>query len=115
VQGLWAALLTLSGTYSDLLDYVISAALVFYVLTIAGLLRLRRRRPEAPRPYRIWAYPWLPVVYLLLASLIAVDLLVSAKTRGNTLPGLAIVLSGIPVYALWRRQRLSVEETPRAP
>ena len=115
VQGLWAALLTLSGTYSDLLDYVISAALVFYVLTIAGLLRLRRRRPEAPRPYRVWAYPWLPVVYLLLASLIAVDLLVSAKTRGNTLPGLAIVLSGIPVYALWRLQRLSVEETPRAP
>jgi len=115
VQCAWAALLTVSGTYNDLLDYVIFAALLFYALTIVGLFRLRRKRPTAERPYRAFGYPVVPAIYVLAASLIAVDLLVSPKTRGNTLPGLAIVLSGIPVYWLWRRRRPVAQTPPAAP
>jgi APA family basic amino acid/polyamine antiporter len=95
-------LLTLSGTYSDLLDYVIFAVLVFYVLTMAGIFVLRRTRPDAERPYLAWGYPVLPLFYIVIASAIAVDLLISPKTRGNAWPGLGIVLTGVPVYYLWR-------------
>ncbi len=103
VQAAWACLLTLSGTYGDLLDYVIFAVLVFYVLTIVGLFVLRRTRPNAERPYRAIGYPFLPAFYVAAASLIALDLLLSAKTRGNTWPGLLLVLAGVPVYLLWNR------------
>jgi len=102
LQCLWACLLTVSGTYGDLLDYVIFAVLLFYVLTMVGLFVLRRKRPEAERPYRAFGYPVVPAVYVGLASLIAVDLLVSAKTRPNAWPGLLIVLAGVPVYWLWK-------------
>ncbi|GBC80899.1 Serine/threonine exchanger SteT [bacterium HR10] len=102
VQCLWACVLALSGTYSELLDYVIFAVLIFYVLTIAGLFVLRWKRPDAERPYRAFGYPWVPALYILAASFIAVDLLISPKTRPNTWPGLMIVLAGAPVYALWR-------------
>ncbi len=103
IQCAWAALLTASGTYGDLLDYVIFAVLVFYVLTIGGLFVLRQRRPDAPRPYRALGYPVVPALYMVAASLIALDLLVAERTRQNTWPGLLIVLAGIPVYYLWRR------------
>ncbi|GBC77312.1 Serine/threonine exchanger SteT [bacterium HR08] len=102
VQCLWACVLALSGTYSELLDYVIFAVLIFYVLTIAGLFVLRRKRPDAERPYRAFGYPWVPALYLIAASFIALDLLISPKTRPNTWPGLLIVLAGAPVYALWK-------------
>jgi basic amino acid/polyamine antiporter, APA family len=102
VQCVWACLLTLSGTYSDLLDYVIFAVLIFYVLTMAGLFVLRRTRPEAERPYRAFGYPIVPAIYIVAASAIALDLLVSQKTRGNAWPGLLIVLAGAPVYLIWR-------------
>jgi APA family basic amino acid/polyamine antiporter len=105
VQCVWACLLTVSGTYGDLLDYVIFAVLIFYALTIAGLFVLRRRRPDAERPYRAVGYPWLPAVYIGAASLIALDLLVAEKTRANTWPGLLIVLAGLPVYWLWKKTR----------
>lgn len=102
VQCIWASALTLSGTYGDLLDYVIFAVLLFYGLTIAGLFVLRHKRPDADRPYRAVGYPVLPALYVVAASLIALDLLVAAKTRGNTWPGMLIVLAGMPVYWLWR-------------
>ncbi len=105
VQCVWACVLTLSGTYSDLLDYVIFAVLVFYVLTIAGLFVLRRRQPDVERPYRAVGYPWVPAAYVVVASLIALDLLVSAKTRANAWPGLVIVLAGVPVYLFWRKRQ----------
>jgi len=105
LQCAWGALLTLSGTYSELLDYVIFAVLIFYVLTMVGLFVLRRKRPGAERPYRAFGYPLLPALYVLVASVIALDLLISAKTRGNTWPGLLIVLAGVPVYWLWKRSR----------
>jgi APA family basic amino acid/polyamine antiporter len=115
VQCLWACLLTLSGTYSELLDYVIFAVLIFYVLTIAGLFVLRRKRPEAERPYRAFGYPWVPALYILVASFIALDLLISPKTRPNTWPGLLIVLAGAPVYAFWRwraARKLALDHGP---
>jgi len=105
LQCAWGALLTLSGTYSELLDYVIFAVLIFYVLTMVGLFVLRRKRPDAERPYRAFGYPLLPALYVVVASVIALDLLISAKTRGNTWPGLLIVLAGVPVYWLWKRSR----------
>lgn len=112
IQCVWACLLTLSGTYGDLLDYVIFAVLVFYVLTIIGLFVLRVRRPDAERPYRAVGYPVLPALYVVLASLIAFDLLLSEKTRGNTWPGLLLVLAGAPVYWLWKRARGTATPSP---
>jgi APA family basic amino acid/polyamine antiporter len=100
VQCVWACMLCLSGTYGDLLDYVIFAVLIFYVLTIVGLFILRKKRPDAERPYKAFGYPILPALYVLFASLIAIDLLIfKTKYSGS---GLAIVLLGIPVYFLWR-------------
>ena len=100
VQAVWASLLCLSGTYGDLLDYVIFAVLVFYILTVAGIFVLRRKQPDAERPYRAFGYPVLPALYVLAAAAIALDLLI-LKPR-YTWPGVIIVLLGIPVYYLWR-------------
>ncbi|MCX6270003.1 MAG: amino acid permease [Bacteroidetes bacterium] len=102
IQGIWASLLCLSGSYSALLDYVIFAVLIFYVLTIAGIFILRKKRPDLPRPYKAFGYPVLPSIYIFAATLIAILLLVY-KTD-NTWPGLLIVLLGIPVYFLWKRK-----------
>lgn len=99
-QGAWSILLVFSGTYSELLDFVIFAVLVFYVLTVTGLFILRRTQPNAERPYKAWGYPVLPAFYVFLCAVIMLDLLV-VKPK-YTWPGLIIVLSGIPVYFLWR-------------
>jgi APA family basic amino acid/polyamine antiporter len=103
MQGVWAAILTLSGTYSELLDYVIFAQLMFYVLTVAAVFVLRRRRPEAPRPYRAWGYPIVPALYILAASAMMIDLLI-LKPR-FTWPGLLIAMSGVPIYYFTTRKR----------
>ncbi len=103
VQGVWAAVLCLSGTYGQLLDYVVFAVLLFYILTVGALFVLRRRRPQAERPTRAPGYPLLPALYMAAAGLIALDLLVVKPAF--TWPGLLIVALGIPVYAGWRRQR----------
>ncbi len=103
VQMVWTCFLALSGSYGQLLDYIIFAVLLFYVLTIAGLFVLRRTRPEAPRPYRAVGYPVLPAVYILLALFIDVVLL--RYKPQYTWPGLIIVLLGIPVYLLWSPHR----------
>ena len=101
VQLVWIVLLSLSGTYGQLLDYIIFAVLIFYILTIAGLFRLRKTRPDAERPYRAIGYPVLPAVYILMALFIDVVLLLYKPQY--TWPGLIIVLIGIPVYFLWTR------------
>jgi basic amino acid/polyamine antiporter, APA family len=101
VQALWASLLCLSGTYGDLLDYVIFAVLIFYILTIAGIFRLRRSRPDAERPYRAWGYPVIPLLYIIAAAAICVDLLILKPAY--TWPGMMIVLLGIPVYFVWKK------------
>ncbi len=105
MQAGWAALLCLSGTYSELLDYVIFAVLVFYVLTLLGLFALRRKRPDAPRPYRAAGYPWLPAAYVLCASAVALSLLWAPQTRTQALAGLGCVLAGVPVYLLLAKGR----------
>lgn len=101
VQALWSSLLCITGTYGELLDYVIFAVLIFYILTIAGLFILRVRKPEAERPYRAFGYPVVPALYILCALAICVDLLIF-KPR-FTWPGLIVVMCGIPVYYLWKR------------
>jgi APA family basic amino acid/polyamine antiporter len=103
VQAAWASLLVFSGTYGELLDYVIFAALLFYVLTVAGLFVLRWKRPEAPRPYRAVGYPVLPALYVLLCAAVMFDLLLVKPVF--TWPGLILVLTGIPVYFLWKTLR----------
>jgi len=102
VQALWTCLLCLSGTYGQLLDYIIFAVLVFYILTIAGLFVLRVKRPDAERPYKAIGYPVLPAIYIAMALFIDVVLL--RYKPQYTWPGLAIVLLGIPVYFLWSRR-----------
>ena len=104
IQCIWATLLTLSGTYSDLLDYVIFAVLLFYILTIAGIFRLRRTRPDAERPYRALGYPVLPAAYMAAAGLIEILLLLYKPSY--TWPGLIIVLLGVPVYFVWRKKEV---------
>jgi len=100
VQCVWACLLTLSGRYSDLLDYVIFAVLLFYMLTIAGLFRLRLTRPDLPRPYRAFGYPVLPALYIVAAGVIEVLLLLYKPDY--TWPGLLLVILGVPVYYVSR-------------
>jgi basic amino acid/polyamine antiporter, APA family len=107
MQGIWAAVLTLSGTYSELLDYVIFAQLMFYVLTVSAVFVLRRRLPDAPRPYRAWGYPIVPLLYVIAASALMVDLLI-LKPR-FTWPGLLIALSGVPIY-YWTTRQHSVRD-----
>jgi APA family basic amino acid/polyamine antiporter len=102
VQCVWAAALTLSGRYGDLLDYVIFAVLLFYILTIAGLFVLRRTRPDMDRPYKAFGYPVLPAAYMAAAGLIEILLLLYKPNY--TWPGLIIVLLGLPVYFIWRRK-----------
>jgi APA family basic amino acid/polyamine antiporter len=107
VQAVWASLLTLSGTYNQLLDYVIFAVLLFYILTILGLFRLRRTRPDAPRPYRAWGYPVVPILYIVLALIIEWALLM--HRTGQSLAGLGIVAVGIPIYFLWHKRSLPAD------
>jgi APA family basic amino acid/polyamine antiporter len=116
IQGIWAALLVLPRTikydaagtitgygnlYGNLLDYVISAALIFYILTIAGIFRLRRTRPDAERPYKAFGYPIIPGLYIIGAAVILIVLFI--YQTATTWPGLIIVLTGIPAYLIWKK------------
>ena len=101
VQCIWACALCLSETYGQLLDFLVFAVVMFYILTIVGLFLLRFRRPNMERPYRVLGYPVLPAMYLLLAAFIEVQLL--RYKPQYTWPGLVIILSGVPVYWLWRK------------
>jgi len=117
VQGVWASLLTLPRTvatddagnvtyanvYTQLLEYIIPADLVFYVLMVGAVVVLRRKRPDAPRPYRTPGYPFVPAVYVLLATLLVLDLVYLARLTSGV--GFLLVLTGLPVYYLWRRNR----------
>src|SRR3982750_2807580 len=116
IQGIWAAVLVLPRTvkrdaagtvtgygnlYGNLLDYVISAALIFYILTILGIFVLRRKRPDAERPYKAFGYPIVPALYIVGASIILAVLFI--YQTATTWPGLIIVLTGVPIYFLWRK------------
>lgn len=103
IQGIWSILLCLSGTYSNLLDYVIFAVLLFFALTIFAIFILRKKRPDFPRPYKAFGYPVIPFVYILAITAIMIILLIFKPDY--TFPGLAIVLLGIPVFFIWDRSR----------
>ena len=102
VQACWAAVLCISGSYGQLLDYIVFAVLLFYILTIVGLFALRIKRPDVARPYKAFGYPVLPAVYIGMAAWICVVLL--RYKPQYTWPGLIIVLLGIPVYFFWSRR-----------
>lgn len=112
VQGVWACILVLSGSYHQLLDYIIFAALLFYVLTVAGIFVFRRKHPEIQTAYKVPLYPYLPILYCVMASFVALNLLIYKPAY--TWPGLIIVLSGIPVYYAWGyfTRRSESEEVP---
>src|ERR1043166_590812 len=116
IQGIWAGILVLLRTvqtaaaanvtgygnlYGNLLDYVISAALICYILTILGLFVLRRKRPDVERPYKAFGYPIVPALYIVGASVILIVLFI--YQTATTWPGLIIVLTGVPIYFLWRK------------
>ncbi len=103
VQGVWSILLCLSGTYSDLLDYVIFAVLLFFALTIFSIFILRKKRPDIPRPYKAFGYPVIPALYILTTITIMVILLIYKPVY--TFPGLGLVFLGIPVFFIWDRFR----------
>jgi APA family basic amino acid/polyamine antiporter len=119
IQGIWAGFLVLPRTvktdalgnvtgygnlYGNLLDYVISAALIFYILTIIGIFVLRRKQPDAERPYKAFGYPVVPALYVVGATVILCVLFI--YQTATTWPGLMIVLTGVPVYFLWRKSRV---------
>ncbi len=96
IQCIWTALLCLSGTYSQLLTYVVFVVLIFYVLTLLGIFRLRAKRPDLPRPYKAFGYPFLPILYCVMGLLICASLFYFQPKQ--TWPGAVIVLLGIPIY-----------------
>ncbi|HZR79238.1 MAG TPA: APC family permease, partial [Chthoniobacterales bacterium] len=115
-QGIWTALLTLPRTvttnstsgqvtygnvYTQLLEYIVSADLVFYFLMVLAVILLRRKAPAAARPYRTWGYPVVPVLSMLLAALLTIDLAFLAPTTSGI--GIVIVMTGVPVYFFWRK------------
>ncbi len=120
IQGIWAAILVLprvvtgvdsangevryGSLYNDLLTYVISAALIFYILTIFGIFRLRKIKPDIERPYKVFGYPVIPALYILGATIILFVLFI--YQANTTWPGLVIIASGIPVYFYWSRKRV---------
>ena len=105
LQCAWACILCLSGTYSNLLDYVIFSVLIFYVLSVVGVFILRVKKPDVARPYKTWGYPVTPAVYILACTFIMVILLIYKPAY--TWPGLIIVILGIPVYYLWKKPKFS--------
>jgi len=129
IQGIWAALLVLPRTvkpadavtgapkygslYNDLLTYVISAALIFYILTIYGIFRLRQTRPDEARPYKAFGYPVVPALYIIGAFVILVVLFI--YQAAESWPGLIIVGTGIPVYFVWKKVGSPMEAQAEAP
>jgi APA family basic amino acid/polyamine antiporter len=111
VQMVWTCVLCISGTYGQLLDYIIFAVLVFYILTIVGLFVLRRTHPDAVRPYKAVGYPILPALYIVMALFI--DIVLLRYKPQYTWPGLIVVLLGIPVYFAWSRRKIVIAESVR--
>ena len=96
VQCVWASVLCLTGKYGDLLDFVIIIVLIFYILTIYGIFILRKKMPEAERPYKAFGYPFLPLVYIVIASAVCISLLITKFSTCGW--GVLIMLTGIPIY-----------------
>jgi APA family basic amino acid/polyamine antiporter len=102
-QAIWTSVLCLSGTYTELLNYVIFAALLFYMITTIGIFRLRVLRPDVERPVKAVGYPWIPGLYVVLTGLLCINLLVQPAQQRYAGLGLIIVAMGVPVYYAWRK------------
>ena len=102
IQCIWASILCLSGSYGDLLTYATFSSLIFYVVTIIGLFVLRKKEPNTPRPYKAWGYPVIPMLYIIITTLICIDLLIFSFT--NSILGIGIILLGIPVYFMFNKK-----------
>ncbi len=109
MQGAWSCLLCLSGQYSKLLEYVMFAALLFYVLTVAGLFVMRKKYPNAERPYKVPLYPFLPALYVVLTSVVMIGQI--CQSPGYSGAGLLIILSGLPAYLIWNRNAAAKSES----
>jgi len=103
VQFAWASVLCLSGKYNDLLNYVMFAVMLFYIITIVGIFVLRKKMPDAERPYKAFGYPVIPIIYIVLVAAFCVNLLVTLPKY--SFPGLGIVLLGIPVFYFWKKEK----------
>jgi APA family basic amino acid/polyamine antiporter len=106
-QGVWAALLTVSGRYDQLYTYVIYGMVLSYTLTVIGMFLLRWKRPEIPRPYRCTGYPWLPAIYVLVGATWTLNTIITRPTQAFW--GTAIVLAGVPGYLYWKRSSRKAE------
>jgi APA family basic amino acid/polyamine antiporter len=124
LQGMWASLLTLSGTFDQLTDQLIFVAWIFYALSAIGVFILRRKMADVPRPYRVWGYPYVPTIFVAFAALYIFHTLYSDVTsfaRGetaliNSVMGLVYVVIGIPGYIFWnRKKRLQQSVEPNEP
>jgi basic amino acid/polyamine antiporter, APA family len=102
IQCAWASVLCLSGSYGQLLAYATFSSLLFYVITIGGLFVLRKKEPNTPRPYKAWGYPFIPATYMVVTTFICMNLLIFNFT--NSIIGIGIILLGIPVYFLFKKQ-----------
>ena len=111
-QGLWSAVLILSGTYESLIDYSLFGIWVFYGLMIAAVMVLRRTRPDLPRPYRMWGYPATPLAFLAITLWFLINMLVTRP--GASFASLGLMLTGVPAYFLWRRRGQRTELAKRA-
>jgi basic amino acid/polyamine antiporter, APA family len=105
IQFAWASLLCLSGKYGDLLDYVMFTVILFYILTIAGIFILRKKMPDAERPYKAFGYPLIPSLYIIMAAAFCINLLIMKPMY--SWPGLGIVLLGVPIYYFWKRKAIA--------
>jgi basic amino acid/polyamine antiporter, APA family len=94
------------NVYTQLLEYIISADLLFYLLLVIAVMVLRRKSPTADRPYRTWGYPVVPIISILLSGLLIVDLARLAPTTSGI--GILIVLTGVPIYFAWRKRKSMV-------
>ncbi|MBK6837453.1 MAG: amino acid permease [Bacteroidetes bacterium] len=101
MQCIWSCLLCFSGTYGDLLNYIMFAVMLFYVLTITGLFILRKKRPDMERPYKAFGYPVIPALYILMAAMVAINMLIYQTS--SSLYGLIIILIGIPIYFVFKK------------
>ncbi len=102
LQAAWASVLVLCGTYSQLLQYVVSADILLYVLLVGAVIVLRRKRPDWPRPFRAPAYPWLQLAYCAAALALTATLLLGRFSAAW--PGFAVLAAGVPAYFAWRRR-----------
>jgi APA family basic amino acid/polyamine antiporter len=100
-QSLWAIALTLSGTYEQLYTYVVFAVVLSQIAGAAAVFVLRRKYPDAERPYRTWGYPWVPALFILASALLVINTLIERPVE--SLIGLAFIATGLPAYAWWRR------------